>query len=75
MILFSFMGMLDYMNPESNTSIWFLVVAALVSLVSAFFIGLLMMTKFLKAGFMVLGAVAGFFFGGIFYNLVLVRWV
>ena len=34
-----------------------------------------MMTKFLKIGLCILGAVAGFFAGGIIFNIFMVEWV
>ena len=67
--------MLDYVNSDSDDSIWELVGAVFISIALAVLIGWLMMTRFLTAGFMVLGAVAGFFLGIIFYNIALVRWV
>mgnify|MGYP001558927876 CR=1 FL=1 len=67
-------GMLDYTDASKSGSLGALIGAVIIALALAVLMGWLMMKKFFAFGFMLLGFVAGFFLGGIIYNLVLVGW-
>lgn len=70
---FNYVGLLDwyYYSDGNGTAA---AVSTLVIIVASFLVGYCMKTKLLMLGFMVLGGVAGFFVGGIFFNLVMVEW-
>ena len=49
--------------------------AFFLALIAGLVVGYFMMTKFLIIGFCILGGLAGFFFGGLLYNLLLIQWI
>jgi hypothetical protein len=75
MFFCSIFGLLDYANDKEEGSMGALLFAIIFSLGVAIFIGWVMMKKFLMIGFMILGGLAGFFVGGLLFNLLLVQWM
>lgn len=79
-VMCSFLGLTEFFyleagtEPEDGEGIMALL-AIVLSLGAGFLVGYVMKTMFLAIGIMILGAIAGFFLGGIFFNLLLVYWV
>jgi hypothetical protein len=73
--LCSAMGMLDYIDPTSNTeaSVFWVVLAFFLSLGAGVLVGWLL-KKFLVIGLLIIAFVGGFLTGGLLYNLVFIGW-
>ncbi len=72
-VLCQFMGLLDYFTTEEG-SFPAALISILVSIMIGVVVGFFMKTKLLTIGFCILGGVAGFFMGGIIFNLFMVEW-
>jgi hypothetical protein len=75
LITFQFIGFLDYFTNSTNEGLSAALISIAMALIIGVAIGYFMMTKFLMIGLCILGGVAGFFAGGIIFNVFMVEWV
>jgi hypothetical protein len=75
MLLCSVFGMLNYIDPtQEGGNVGLVILSFILAIGAGVGVGALM-KKFILIGFAVLGFLAGFFLGNMFYNLVLIAFV